>query len=112
MNPCNQLILLNRILNLNAPLQFERADIGRCRLPTNGHSHNLQDAQITKPPATTPKASTSRPRDINPVTTTGGPPVSCAQTPNLPQNIRSLIFGNSPKSHGKIVIDPKEVQES
>lgn len=108
----SDIIINQRILNLNAPLQFERADIGRCRLPANGNPQNLQDARTTKPPATTPKASTSRPRDVNPVTSTSSPPVSCAQTPNIQQNIRSLIFGNSPKSHGKIVIDPTEVQES
>lgn len=103
--------LLDRILNLNSPLQFERADIGRCSLPNTKGPQGLQEAQTTKPPpttTTTTKAATTKAA----VATTSVAPISCATTPTLYQDILSLIFGNSEKSHGKIVINPQDIQES
>ena len=103
--------LLDRILNLNSPLQFERADIGRCSLPnTQQGPPGPQEAQTTKPPTTTTttKAATTKAA----VATTSVAPIGCAGTPTLYQDILSLIFGNSEKSHGKIVINPQDVQES
>ncbi|XP_048757989.2 laminin subunit alpha-2-like isoform X2 [Ostrea edulis] len=111
----SDVIINQKILNLNTPLQFERADIGRCRLPTNGVPVGLEDAQTSKKKTTTTTTTSTTPTTTKVPTsaaTTSIAPNSCAQTPDLQQNIFSLIFGNSEKSHGKIVIDPAEVQES
>ncbi|XP_062614987.1 laminin subunit alpha lam-3-like [Saccostrea cucullata] len=105
----SDIIINEEILNLNTPLQFERADIGRCRLSTNQNPQDILDPQTTKPPpTTTTKVATTTTKAV----TTTISPNSCAKTPDLQQNLLSLIFGNSENSHGKVILDPAEVQES
>ncbi|XP_078319283.1 laminin subunit alpha-2-like isoform X3 [Crassostrea virginica] len=109
----SDIIINQQILNLNSPLQFERADIGRCSLPnTQQGPPGPQEAQTTKPPPTTTTTTTKAATTKAAVATTSVAPISCAGTPTLYQDILSLIFGNSEKSHGKIVINPQDVQES